>query len=75
MQQSGLPGGISDNFRVVFMDPLGVLHKLQALVLLVDETMFFPIELSVLALRRQKAELDKFSKVRNIMIKFLIHWL
>ena len=54
VQQSRLPGGISDHFRVVFMDPLGVLHELQELVLLVNETMFFPIELSVLALRRQK---------------------
>ena len=59
MQQSRLPGGISDHFRVVFMDPLGVLHELQELVLLVNETMFFPIELSVLALRRQKEELGQ----------------
>ena len=56
MQQSGLPGGISDHFRVVFTDPLGVLHELQALVLLVDEVMFFPIGLSALALKRQKEE-------------------
>lgn len=51
---SGLPGGISGHLQVFFMDPAGMLPELQALVLLVDETVFFPMGLSVLALRRQK---------------------
>lgn len=36
------------------MDPAGMLPELQALILLVDETFFFPGVLTVLALKRQK---------------------
>lgn len=49
----GLPGGISGQLHVSFMDPIGVLPELQALILLVDETYFFTVVLLALALRRQ----------------------
>lgn len=55
VQQSSLPGGISGHLHVFFVDPTGVPLELLA-VTGGDETFFFLVRLSVLALRREKKE-------------------
>lgn len=55
VQQSSLPGGISGHLHVFFVDLTGVPLELLA-VTGGDETFFFLMRLSVLALRREKKE-------------------
>lgn len=50
---SGLPCGISGQLHVSLMDLIAGLPELQALILLVRESVVSPVGLSALALRRQ----------------------